>query len=99
MYIIQQTDTFAFWLFHLKDLRGKAAIILRLRRLQAGNLGDAKSVGDGVTELRMDVGPGYRVYFTRRGKEIVLILAGGDKSSQTRDIALAKKLAVQAKGA
>ena len=99
MYIIQQTDTFASWLFHLKDLRGKAAIILRLRRLQAGNLGDAKSVGDGVTELRMDVGPGYRVYFTRRGKEIVLILAGGDKSSQTRDIALAKKLAVQAKGA
>ena len=99
MYIIQQTDTFASWLFHLKDLRGKAAIILRLRRLQAGNLGDVKSVGDGVTELRMDVGPGYRVYFTRRGKEIVLILAGGDKSSQARDIALAKKLAVQAKGA
>ena len=99
MYIIQQTDTFASWLFHLKDLRGKAAIILRLRRLEAGNLGDAKSVGDGVTELRMDVGPGYRVYFTRRGKEIVLILAGGDKSSQARDIALAKKLAVQAKGA
>ena len=99
MYIIQQTDTFASWLFHLKDLRGKAAIILRLRRLEAGNLGDAKSVGDGVTELRMDVGPGYRVYFTRRGREIVLILAGGDKSSQARDIALAKKLAVQAKGA
>ena len=99
MYFIQQTNTFASWLFHLKDLRGKAAIILRLRRLEAGNLGDAKSVGDGVTELRMDVGPGYRVYFTRRGKEIVLILAGGDKSSQTRDIALAKKLAVQAKGA
>ena len=99
MYIIQQTDTFASWLFHLKDLRGKAAIILRLRRLLAGNLGDVKSVGDGVTELRMDVGPGYRVYFTRRGKEIVLILAGGDKSSQARDIALAKKLAVQVKGA
>ena len=98
MHIIRQTDTFASWLFHLKDLRGKAAIILRLRRLQAGNLGDVKSVGDGVTELRMDVGPGYRVYFTRRGKEIVLILAGGDKSSQARDIALAKKLAIQAKG-
>ena len=99
MYFIQQTNTFASWLFHLKDLRGKAAIILRLRRLEAGNLGDAKSVGDGVTELRMDVGPGYRVYFTRRGREILLILAGGDKSSQARDIALAKKLAVQAKGA
>lgn len=93
MTVIQQTDTFSRWLRALRDLQAKAGILRRLSRAHAGNLGDVKSVGDGVSEMRVDIGPGYRLYFTRRGDALILLLCGGDKSSQTRDIMLAKKLA------
>ncbi len=88
-----QTTHFSRWLGGLKDHRAKAAIVLRLKQVGAGHWGDVKNVGGGVSELRWHLGPGYRVYFTRRGEHIVLLLAGGDKSSQTKDIAKAKELA------
>ena len=90
---LAQTAHFSRWLGGLKDYRAKAAIVLRLKQVAAGHWGDVKSVGGGVSELRWHIGPGYRVYFTRRGERIVLLLAGGDKSSQARDIARAKELA------
>ena len=77
----------------MKDTAAKARIAVRLRRMELGNFGDAKSVGAGVFELRFDFGPGYRVYYTERNDEIVVLLAGGDKSSQEQDIEKAKKLA------
>lgn len=86
------------WLNALGDLRSKARIILRLNRLAQGHVGDARSVGDGVSELRFDTGPGYRVYFTRTGHMIVLLLCAGDKSTQSRDIARAKAIAQTVKG-
>ena len=90
---IRRTDEFAKWLKCLKDSDAKSHINLRIRRIAlTGNLGDFKPVGDGVCELRIDYGPGYRMYFARRGKEIILLLIGGDKSSQQRDIKKAKKL-------
>jgi len=92
-YRIVETTAFSRWLSALKDHRAKAAILFRLRLLTAGHWGDVKSIGGGVSELRWHIGPGYRVYFTRRGQQIVLLLAGGDKSSQTQDIAKAKALA------
>lgn len=90
---LAKTAVFSRWLGGLKDHRAKAAIVFRLRQVAAGHWGDVKSVGGGVSELRWHIGPGYRVYFTRRGQQIVLLLAGGDKSSQTQDIAKAQKLA------
>lgn len=90
---LAQTATFSRWLGGLKDYRAKAAILLRLKQVAAGHWGDVKSVGDGVSELRWHIGPGYRVYFTRRGEQIVLLLAGGDKSGQSKDIVKAQKLA------
>jgi putative addiction module killer protein len=90
---LAQTRLFKVWLQDLKDPRAKAAIVLRLKQVAAGHWGDAKTVGAGVSELRWHIGPGYRVYFTRRGQHIVLLLAGGDKSSQARDIVKAKQLA------
>lgn len=90
---IRKTEIFAKWLDELSDLRGRARILARIERLRGGNFGDWKSLGDGVGELRVDSGPGYRVYFTRVGSEIVVLLAGGDKSSQARDIRKAKELA------
>jgi putative addiction module killer protein len=92
---VRQTDVFRTWLASLRDVVGKAVIARRLSRIESGNLGDAKSVGSGVSELRIDFGPGYRVYYTKRGKTVVLLLIGGDKDSQTRDIAKAKALAAQ----
>jgi len=92
-YHLEQTSTFARWLKSLKDLQARAAILLRLKQVQAGHLGDVKYVGGGVSELRWHLGPGYRVYLCKRGDEIIVLLAGGDKSTQQRDIARAQLLA------
>ena len=90
---VRRTDEFAKWLKRLKDSDAKARINLRIRRIAlTGNLGDFKPVGDGVCELRIDYGPGYRMYFAQREKEIILLLIGGNKSSQQRDIKKAKEL-------
>lgn len=87
------TSRFTAWLNGLKDRRAASKIAARIVRIEAGNFGDAKSVGGKVSELRIAYGPGYRVYFTRRGAEIVILLSGGDKSSQSADIALAQTMA------
>ena len=92
MYQLKQTDVFEKWLSRLRDNAGKARIVARLDARRLGNLGDTKSVGGGVRELRIHVGPGYRVYFAKRESMILLLLCGGKKSSQTRDIARAKAL-------
>jgi putative addiction module killer protein len=86
VYILRQTQEFQDWLDGLKDLRAQIRIVARLRHAEAGNLGDWKSVGGDVSEMRIDVGPGYRLYFTRRGRLLIIMLAGGDKSTQNRDI-------------
>lgn len=93
MLTIQQTETFSAWFSGLRDARAKARIIMRLDRARGGNLGDVKSVGHHVYEMRVDVGPGYRLYYTQRGKTILLLLCGGDKSTQSRDIKRATVLA------
>jgi putative addiction module killer protein len=90
---VRQTEIFSRWLFGLRDIRARARIQARIDRLELGNFGDAKPVGQGVSELRIGHGPGYRVYFVRHGAELVILLAGGDKSSQSKDIAKALKLA------
>ena len=90
---VRQTAEFAEWLARLRDLRARARIAARIERLGFGLTGDAKSVGSGVSELRIDYGPGYRVYFARRGNELVILLCGGDKGAQDRDIAKAKEMA------
>lgn len=93
MYSIKQTESFAKWLAKLRDVRTKARITARLRIASEGNLGDVKSVGDGVSEMRIDTGPGYRLYFTWRGELLIVLLVGGDKSTQKRDIQRAKAMA------
>lgn len=93
MLTIRQTKVFTAWFTGLRDLQAQARITTRIRRLSLGNPGDAKPVGEGVSEMRIDHGPGYRVYFVQRGATIVILLCGGDKSSQARDIAAAKQLA------
>lgn len=90
---IRKTDIYAQWIDALRDLQGRARIQVRIERLADGNAGDVKAVSDGVSELRIDVGPGYRVYFTKRGREVVILLAGGDKSTQSADIKIALRLA------
>ena len=90
---VRQTDLYARWFKKLKDPRAKAKINIRIRRLSLGNPGDAEPIGKGFSELRIDYGPGYRIYFIKRGDEFVLLLAGGDKSSQQRDIKQAHELA------
>lgn len=90
---ILRTAEFGAWLGALRDRRAKARIALRLDRAAAGNLGDVRAVGDGVSEFRIDYGPGYRVYFTQRGATLIVLLCGGDKASQSRDIVRAKSLA------
>lgn len=92
---IRATDEFRNWLDTLRDRQVRARIAERVRRLALGNAGDVRSVGDGISELRVHAGPGYRVYLTRRGNALILLLCGGDKSSQSRDIAKAKALAAQ----
>ncbi|HEY1562373.1 MAG TPA: type II toxin-antitoxin system RelE/ParE family toxin [Caulobacteraceae bacterium] len=89
---VVQTETFKDWFEGLRDRMAQNRILVRIGRLERGNFGDAK-VFDGIRELRIPYGPGYRLYFMRRGEEVVLLLIGGDKSSQRRDIARAKRLA------
>ena len=93
MYRIEQTEDFRSWHLGLRDLRAKAAIYRRIDCAEAGSLGDVKPVGEGVSEMRVDVGPGYRLYFTLRERTIVFLLYGGDKRTQDTDIRRAKKLA------
>ena len=90
---IIQSPAFRKWLSALRDVDARARIHVRLDRMQEGNVGDVKSVGDGVSEARIPYGPGYRLYFIRRGHTLIIMLAGGDKSSQLRDIKKAKQLA------
>ena len=90
---IRKTALFAQWLDELRDLRARARIQVRIERLASGHLGDVKSVGEGVSELRIDYGPGYRVYFTKRGTAMMILLAGGDKRSQAAGIKMALRIA------
>ena len=90
---VRQTDLFAAWLRKLHDEQARARIQIRIRRISLGNFGDIKPVGGGVSELRIDYGPGYRVYIERRGNLLILLLAGGTKKTQQTDIAKAKALA------
>ena len=90
---IRKTPAFAEWLDGLRDIQARARIQARIERLVAGNPGDAVPVGEGVSELRINYGPGYRVYFKQRGRELILLLAGGDKSTQAKDIKAALRLA------
>lgn len=92
MFSVRLTLGFQAWLDGLRDQRAQVRIAARLRLAEAGNLGDWKSVGGEVSEMRVDVGPGYRLYFTRRGSIVIVMLAGGDKSSQARDIKRAQQL-------
>ena len=95
MYVVRQTEEFRDWLDRLRDQRAQVRIAARIRHAETGNLGDCKSVGGGVSEMRVDVGPGYRVYFTRRGRVVIILLCGGDKSSQSRDIRRAQRIAIE----
>lgn len=90
---VRQTGVFSDWLRKLRDEKARSRILIRIRRLSLGNFGDVKPVGDGVSELRIDYGPGYRVYLQQQGNTFVLLLAGGSKKTQSTDIAKAKKLA------
>jgi putative addiction module killer protein len=89
---VRLSAIFSKWLDGLRDHEARSRVLVRIRRFELGNPGDVKSIGDGVSELRIAYGPGYRVYFTRQGTTIVILLCGGDKASQRRDIALAKQM-------
>jgi putative addiction module killer protein len=89
---VRQTPEFATWLHRLRDANAVARIVARIRRMEMGNPGDAKSVGQGILEMRIDYGPGYRVYYVHRGAEIVILLCGGDKRTQQQDIKRAEML-------
>lgn len=91
-FVVEQTVAYSDWFHDLRDRRARARIAVRVDRLAGGHWGDAKPVGGGAIELRIDYGPGYRIYLTRRGGQLVLLLCGGDKSSQDRDIARAKAM-------
>lgn len=90
---VRQSDTFKAWHKALRDRRAAAKIAARLARLELGNFGDVKPVGEGVSELRVDTGPGYRLYLVARGSVLVIVLCGGDKSTQAKDISRAKAMA------
>jgi putative addiction module killer protein len=93
MAVLHQTETFRKWWTRLKDERARGLIFARLDRLAYGHAGDVEPVGDGISEMRIHHGPGYRVYFQRRGSTIIILLCGGDKKTQARDIIAAKRLA------
>ena len=90
---VRQTDEFSGWLHRLKDANAAARIIGRVRRMEMGNPGDTRGVGEGVLEMRVDYGPGYRIYYVPRGAQIVILLCGGDKRTQQQDIKKARRLA------
>jgi len=90
---IRKTSIYNKWIKALKDRRGRYRILIRIKRLEEGNPGDVRSVGEGLFELRIHYGPGYRVYFKNMGTEIIILLCGGDKSTQQADVAKAKELA------
>lgn len=92
---LRRTQEFNEWLRDLRDKQGKAKIVVRLDRLEQGNPGNSRSVGEGVFELKVDFGPGYRVYYVQRGEVLIVVLCGGDKSSQSKDIQRAKAIASQ----
>ena len=93
MLAIRKTETYARWLDGLRDIQARARVLVRVERLAAGNPGDVRPVGEGVSEMRIDYGPGYRVYYTQRGREVVVLLAGGDKGTQATDIKTALRFA------
>jgi len=92
---IRQTERYIKWFEKLKNRRARARIAIRIRWVSLGNMGDVKPVGNGISELRIDYGPGYRVYFTQRNDPLIILLAGGDKTTQGSDIQKAKKLALE----
>jgi len=93
MFEIRKTETFARWIDELRDIHARARIQARIERLATGNPNDVRPVGEGVSELRIDYGPGYRVYYTKRGRTVLILLAGGDKRTQATDIKTALRLA------
>ncbi len=97
MFQVVETNVYSAWFVNLKDLRAKANIAARIDRLANGNPGDVRAVGGGVSELRIHTGPGYRVYFAKRGTELIILLCGGDKSTQREDIKQAKRIAEEFK--
>jgi putative addiction module killer protein len=97
MPVVRMTETFATWLHELRDGKARNRISARIQRLEDGNPGDVAPVGEGVSEMRIHYGPGYRVYFVSRGTEFLILLCGGDKASQARDIEAAKRLAQEEK--
>jgi putative addiction module killer protein len=90
---IRKTDIFAKWIDGLRDIRARARILVRIERLSLGNRGDVKPVGEGISEMRIDYGPGYRIYYKKIGQMVIVLLAGGDKRTQARDIKSALRLA------
>jgi putative addiction module killer protein len=90
---IRKTDVFVKWLDSLNDINARTRVLVRIERLAAGNPGDVKPVGEGVSELRISYGPGYRIYYKKTGRTLIILLAGGDKSSQVKDIKTAIRLA------
>lgn len=97
MFEIRKTSVYAEWIDKLRDVMGRARILARVERLAQGNAGDSKHVGEGVFELRVDTGPGYRVYYTQQGSQFVILLVGGDKSTQSKDINKAIRMAATLK--
>ena len=92
---ILQTEYYVKWFEKLKDRKARAKITIRIRRVSLGNLGDVKPVGEGISELRVDYGPGYRIYFTQKGNQLIILLVGGNKTTQANDIKKAKKIALE----
>ncbi len=93
MFEVRKTEGYAKWLDSLRDARARARVLVRIERLAAGHPGDVRPVGEGVSELRIDYGPGYRVYYKKQGRRIVVLLAGGDKRTQSDDVKTALRLA------